>query len=192
MAAAFCSNHPGVATDGECVRCCRPFCPDCLLELRGERLCGWCRDADVARLSRRRPLRPENVVLMARLFDWAMILLGAGYALFNAAVMALIMAVPGPSGSTGQRQESFMVIGVMVTLFGTAALAVLGLYLPPALGLGPGRRWAWRYQLVAAGAGVLVGAVLFAVTCIPMFLAAIGLLIYWLRPEVREYCGVER
>jgi uncharacterized RDD family membrane protein YckC len=39
-----CTNHPG-ATEGvfPCDRCARPFCPSCVVSLRGEILCGYCK-----------------------------------------------------------------------------------------------------------------------------------------------------
>jgi uncharacterized RDD family membrane protein YckC len=39
-----CTNHPG-ATEGvfPCDRCARPFCPSCVVSVRGEILCGYCK-----------------------------------------------------------------------------------------------------------------------------------------------------
>lgn len=42
---ATCLNHPGVAVGQACNRCRRPFCPDCLVPLRGELLCDACKHA---------------------------------------------------------------------------------------------------------------------------------------------------
>jgi uncharacterized RDD family membrane protein YckC len=39
-----CTNHPGTTEDVvPCERCARPFCPSCVVSLRGATLCGYCK-----------------------------------------------------------------------------------------------------------------------------------------------------
>jgi uncharacterized RDD family membrane protein YckC len=43
-----CTNHPEVAEDiVRCLRCQQPFCPDCVVMLRGYWYCGPCKDEQV-------------------------------------------------------------------------------------------------------------------------------------------------
>lgn len=40
-----CTNHPAVIEGIQmCARCQKPFCPNCLIQFQGERLCGTCKN----------------------------------------------------------------------------------------------------------------------------------------------------
>jgi hypothetical protein len=38
-----CKNHPNTPAVDRCAGCAEPFCPDCLLELQGQKYCGSCK-----------------------------------------------------------------------------------------------------------------------------------------------------
>ncbi len=38
-----CKNHPEVAAVDRCSGCAEPFCPDCLIEIQGQKYCGACK-----------------------------------------------------------------------------------------------------------------------------------------------------
>jgi hypothetical protein len=38
-----CKNHPEVAAVDRCSGCAEPFCPDCLIEIQGQKYCGSCK-----------------------------------------------------------------------------------------------------------------------------------------------------
>ncbi len=38
-----CKNHPEVAAVDRCAGCAEPFCPDCLVEIQGQKYCGACK-----------------------------------------------------------------------------------------------------------------------------------------------------
>src|SRR5580698_5082452 len=38
-----CKNHPEVAAVDRCSGCAEPFCPDCLVEIQGQKYCGSCK-----------------------------------------------------------------------------------------------------------------------------------------------------
>ena len=38
-----CKNHPAVAAADRCAGCAEPFCPDCLIDIRGQKYCGSCK-----------------------------------------------------------------------------------------------------------------------------------------------------
>ena len=38
-----CKNHPNTPAVDRCTGCAEPFCPDCLLELQGQKYCGSCK-----------------------------------------------------------------------------------------------------------------------------------------------------
>ncbi|MEJ0090912.1 MAG: DUF4190 domain-containing protein [Limisphaerales bacterium] len=38
-----CKNHPEVAAADRCAGCAEPFCPDCLVEIQGQKYCGSCK-----------------------------------------------------------------------------------------------------------------------------------------------------
>jgi hypothetical protein len=38
-----CKNHPDIAAVDRCSGCAEPFCPDCLVEIQGQKYCGACK-----------------------------------------------------------------------------------------------------------------------------------------------------
>jgi hypothetical protein len=48
-----CVNHPAIETERACAACRQPFCPDCLVEMSGQPLCGACKNLSVRDLQRR-------------------------------------------------------------------------------------------------------------------------------------------
>jgi hypothetical protein len=38
-----CKNHPEVAAVDRCAGCAEPFCPDCLVDIQGQKYCGSCK-----------------------------------------------------------------------------------------------------------------------------------------------------
>jgi hypothetical protein len=38
-----CKNHPGVQAVDRCGGCAEAFCPDCLVDIRGQKYCGSCK-----------------------------------------------------------------------------------------------------------------------------------------------------
>src|SRR5262245_8049330 len=43
MQAIQCKNHPGVTAVDRCVGCAEPFCPNCLVDIQGQKYCGSCK-----------------------------------------------------------------------------------------------------------------------------------------------------
>lgn len=42
-----CKNHPNVAAVDRCAGCAEPFCPNCLVEMGGQKYCGSCKSMAV-------------------------------------------------------------------------------------------------------------------------------------------------
>jgi hypothetical protein len=38
-----CKNHPDVVATDRCAGCAEPFCPNCLVEIKGQKYCGACK-----------------------------------------------------------------------------------------------------------------------------------------------------
>ena len=38
-----CKNHPEVVAADRCAGCAEPFCPDCLVDIQGQKYCGSCK-----------------------------------------------------------------------------------------------------------------------------------------------------
>jgi hypothetical protein len=43
MQAIQCKNHPGVPATDRCGGCAETFCPNCLVDIRGQKYCGSCK-----------------------------------------------------------------------------------------------------------------------------------------------------
>ena len=43
-----CKNHPQIQATDRCVGCAEPFCPACLVDIRGQKYCGSCKVLVVA------------------------------------------------------------------------------------------------------------------------------------------------
>jgi hypothetical protein len=71
---------------------------------------------------------------------------------------------------------------------GAALLVAWFALLPPTLFLGPGRPWAWTWQLVGIIVSGVIGLLLLGSVGLMLLPASIAMAIFWLRPEVRAYC----
>ena len=182
--AHFCANHAGVPTDRTCDACGRPFCESCLTELRGRTVCGWCRDLQLARFQTSHGVNPATVVLCARIFDGVMLLAGVGMSV----LFGGLFSIPLFSGSSTTSGSAAGELGVMLGIVGVAAVLSLVLFLPPLLMLGPGRPWLWVWQMVAAVLAMVGSCLLISSFGMIFIPAAIALLVFWVRPEVRAYC----
>ena len=190
-----CANHPTVPTGATCARCGRPFCESCLTELMGSRVCGWCRDLQLQRFQPAAAVNARTVVLWARIFDWVMLAGGIAMSVLLALYFGVIawgITQPGPGGpapgtvatpnSIPDSMLMFVAISAVIVLLGVV------LYLPPAVGLGPGRPWLWTWQMAALVISVLGGCLTMGYLGIFALVPAIVLWIYWVKPEVRAYC----
>jgi hypothetical protein len=182
-----CANHPMVPTGSICAHCGRPFCENCLTEMMGRRLCGWCRDFHVSRLQTQASVDPRTVVIWARVFDWVMLVGGLGTGVLIAGFFSLPFWLGSSTEGTGSAADRIPFIVMLSVTISLALLWVL-IFLPPAWKLGPGRGYLWVWQIIALVAGVLgtcvVGSYFSVFTVIP----GIVLFVYWLKPEVRSYC----
>lgn len=182
----FCANHPGFPTDAACADCGRPFCESCLTEMSGQHLCGWCRDQRLSRIQRS-AVNPATVLLLARVFNGVSLVLTLGFAAlylgYLGFVTSAISSSPGASGGTDSS------LGIMVAVFAVAAALSLILYLPPLIGLAPGRGWLWAWQMVTLCFSILGGCISISAIGLFLLVPAVVLLIYWIKPEVRDYCA---
>lgn len=183
-------NHPQVLGPRICATCGRPFCENCVVEFMGRDACLWCRDMQLYRIQTRGQTNPKDVVLWARIFDGVMLLFSVGMSVFLVLYMGFISWMMGRQPSANQVEEmpreflgGMLAISVLGILFSLAA------YLPPLLKLGPGRPWLWTWQLMAIILSV-VGSCL-GITSIGFItiVPAIVMLVFWLKPEVRDYCS---
>jgi hypothetical protein len=108
---AYCLNHDEASSVHTCPDCGEAFCPRCLVELQGLRLCGPCKNFRVRQLQRSLPVAGLAVAALV-----------AG--LLSAPVIFCMTIVPAT-----QAAEPGVVLGVAVVgmVIGTAAL-VLGLF----------------------------------------------------------------
>jgi hypothetical protein len=184
-AAYLCANHPHVATSQVCGSCGRPFCPGCLTEIGGKVTCGWCRDLHLARLQpRAAAVNPATVVLWARIFNGLSLLFATGIM----GLFGTIFAAPLLFGRQGASGSDAGVLSALAGGMGIALLAAWFALLPPTLFLGPGRPWAWTWQLIAIIISGLLCLLMLGSLGIMLLPAAIALAVFWLRPEVRAYC----
>jgi hypothetical protein len=187
----FCANHQNLPTGRFCADCGRPFCESCLTEMGGQPLCGWCRDQRLQVIQQRPTAKPEAVLLAARIFNavvlLAVLLIVGFYGLMLYFPMAASVA-NGPDGAAGSRTVSliFLSIGAGIVLLNAL------MYLPPLFGLGPGRAWSWTWQLVTLILTIVGGCLTFGGLGSLLALPAIVLLLFWVKPEVRDYCGAGR
>ena len=169
--APWCPNHPEVAAHEECAQCGQPLCDQCLVEIRGQALCGGCKISLVQDLQHQIGVNPARVVYWARVFDWVL----AAPALFWGAVFLIATAWPNPEND-------------FLEFYAVAAVLGLVLPLPPAVALAPNRRWAYYYQMATLTVGALSAGCSLSILGVLLWLPAGILLWYWLRPEVRSYC----
>jgi hypothetical protein len=173
--AGMCRNHPTVPTSEVCQWCRNSYCDQCLVDFRGARLCGWCKQASMAQMQRfSTQCNPKVVGLWARVYDWRL-------------VAAAVVGVAVSAAAWGRLQQGPFQGPVFLTL----TYAVLGfsllLALPPAIGLGPGRKWAYIWQMMMLIPSMLLSCMWAGCLGMVFWPAAIVLLIYWVKPEVRDY-----
>ncbi|HTE19326.1 MAG TPA: hypothetical protein VK689_13210 [Armatimonadota bacterium] len=189
--AHHCANHPMVPTGVTCARCGRPFCEDCLTEMMGSRVCGWCRDLQLQRLQPAAPASARAVVMWARIFDWVMLVGGVlvtglvGVFALNALNPPLSVSSPSPGTTTVVTRSS--PDGFFLGIMAVVLLLNVVLYLPPAIGLGPGRPWLWTWQMVALVVSVIGGCITIGYLGVLAAGPAVALWIFWVKPEVRAY-----
>jgi hypothetical protein len=107
-----CLNHEAAASEAVCPDCHEAFCPRCLVEFRGERLCAPCKNHRVRKLQR--PSRIGGLAIGA---------LATG--LGSAPLVFCVTIVPMPSGSPGAMLAGAvvgMVIGASALMLGLAGL----------------------------------------------------------------------
>jgi len=66
-----CHTHPGVGAVATCTGCAEPFCPQCLVEIRGVRYCGSCKGMAIPATAAppiQRPCEEANEALKYALF----------------------------------------------------------------------------------------------------------------------------
>jgi len=63
-----CKNHPAVAAVDRCAGCFEPFCPNCLVEIRGQKYCASCKTLAV----RGQPVVAEAATLPCKEADEAL------------------------------------------------------------------------------------------------------------------------
>lgn len=185
----LCTNHPDARTGSTCSACGRPFCDNCLTEIRGRRTCGWCRDTELYRMQPRGTVDAAQVVKWARIYDAGVAFLGAGCSLlcggFYSYPFWLRSAASSAGSSVGTTEAT-----IMIVIFAVITLITLAAYLPPAIALVPGRGWMWIWQLIALILGILGGFGSFLMAGIAgamVVVPSIILLVYWIKPEVRSY-----
>jgi len=124
-------------------------------------------------------------VVLARVFNGLTLLLGIGLAAFSGLYAGLLFSLPGSNGS----DLGMGLGGIVAVVGGTVALTLL-LYLPPLIGLGRGRAWLWVWQLVTIGFSVIGGCIGVLSIGPILIIPAVILLIFWIKPEVRDYCSL--
>lgn len=178
MGGAVCRNHPDLPTSRFCGGCRNPFCDHCLVEFRGAHLCAWCKQAALVQMQRgASTVDPRAVVMWARIYDFVV---SAG-----AFVMLAWQAV---TASQTMSSPFFQMMGWWYALSLVAPAATLAMALPPAIGLGAGRRWAYAWQTFMLIPSMLLSCLWAGCFGLLLWVPAIVLLVYWVKPEVRDYC----
>jgi hypothetical protein len=121
-----CHTHPGVAAVGACTGCAEPFCPQCLVDIRGVRYCGSCKGMAIpatAAVPVQRPCTEATEALKYALFG----ILCFGIILEPLAISKALRARqqmrenPGLTGE-GQATAALIISGVVLFLW------VVGIY----------------------------------------------------------------
>ena len=115
-----CSNHPEVDQDiVRCLRCQQPFCPDCVVMLRGYWYCGPCKDEQV------RDIQSGTAILDSFVQGAALMLLMAPFFFLMGGAAALAGSGKDSSGTA----EAALGVGIMgmyvVVLFLSIALPLV-------------------------------------------------------------------
>src|SRR5215831_20514796 len=99
---ASCQNHPSVVSGLlGCVRCGKPFCPNCLVQIGGERYCASCKEEQVRDL--KSGTSGPQLASLGQRFTAAFVdgLLYMGLALAFGAVTGTFGARANPAGGAG-------------------------------------------------------------------------------------------
>jgi hypothetical protein len=122
-----CHTHPGVAATGACTGCAEPFCPQCLVDIRGVRYCGSCKGMAIpatAAVPVRRPCVEANEALKYALLG----IVCFGIILEPLAISkalkarAQIRANPALSGE-GKATAALIISGVILLLWAASFFA---------------------------------------------------------------------
>lgn len=106
---AYCFNHQDVPAETSCADCGERFCPQCVVTVRGQTLCGPCKNYRIARMHR--PARQSGLAVAA-------LVLG---------LLSMPVTCCVSFGAMGMRQQS-TVLGVIFGV-GGVLLPLLGLVL---------------------------------------------------------------
>jgi len=184
---AFCRNHPQAATAAACAYCRGAYCDQCLVEFRGVLLCEGCKEIALAGLrSSVGSVEPTTVVTWARVYDWLMAvgsLAGLGLQIWGLLMMNDVLAGSGGGVGFSMRWLGFWSV--------VPAIVALVASVPPAVGLGPGRRWAYWWQTVMLVPSALLSCMWASCLGLLFWPGAVILLVFMLKPEVRAYCGAD-
>jgi hypothetical protein len=186
----YCANHPGVNAARVCGGCGRPFCEQCLTEIQGTPVCGWCRDLRLAGMQGRRyqtpPVDPRQVIFWARVFNAVMLVTGVGCSALGMAFGMLPFWLEDPQAASDPAATWVPVVYILI--YSVGILASLVLYLPPAIALSRPRPWMWTWQFVALILSIIGSCVSFSPLSACFVAPPAVLIYYWTRPEVRAYC----
>jgi hypothetical protein len=179
-APGVCRNHPEIPTNQHCAWCRNPFCNQCLVELRGSYLCAWCKQAALAQMQRGAvTVDARQVVLWARIYDIVMAL--GAFAMLGFQIFSM-------SVNSGLDQTFFQSFQMLYWLGLIPSSVALLASIPPAVGLGPGRKWAYLWQMIMLIPSMLLSCLWASCFGLVFWPAAIVLLVYWIKPEVKDYC----
>jgi uncharacterized RDD family membrane protein YckC len=113
-----CANHPEVDQDiVRCLRCQQPFCPDCVVMLRGYWYCGPCKDEQVRDIQSGTTavfeLAPLGRRFVAALLD-GLIQGAAMMVLFIPFIFVIAGAAAGSAGTNSEAAEAALGLSVIV------------------------------------------------------------------------------
>ncbi len=155
---ATCSNHPDVAQGvAFCVRCRRPFCPNCFVRLRGLAYCGSCKTEQVRDIQSGTVQGELELATTSRRFSalWIDSVLFGVVGFAGMLVVLPLIARPGTSGDASGAVFLVALLGfvVLVVVYEALMLSARGQTLGKmALGIkvvtpdggpiSPGQAWA--------------------------------------------------
>jgi hypothetical protein len=128
-----CVNHPAVRVETACGRCARIFCDACLVSLLGRRLCGPCRDAELASLAgeRARDPYPSRLQTLAICSIFAVVVPPLSFALAIGALIGSALyaqrLTAGPEDPARFKVVSALVMSLVVTAGWLALCICIGL-----------------------------------------------------------------
>jgi hypothetical protein len=174
-APGICRNHPNIPTNQICQWCRNSYCSQCLVDFRGSNLCAWCKQAAVVQMQRQaNSCDPRTVMLWARIYNIVMVL----------GCLAMLGLQFFAYGNTrfGFYSEPMWLAWRYVP----AGIGLL-MALPPAIGLGQGRRWTYLWEMIILIPSMLLSCFWASCLGIVFWPCAIVLLVFWVRPEVKDF-----